>query len=164
MTARLADFGLEFHPEKTRLVEFRRPPRNYRGKGPGTFDFLGFTVLWKRNSRGGWYMGIHTRVSRLRRAKKAVDNWCRRHRHWKVKEQHAALVRRIQGHLNYFGVRGNERRLHLLLEASKRSWFKWLNRRSQRSKLTWEKFAGCTLKHYPLPQPKARWALWGQAL
>lgn len=58
---------------------------------------------------------------------------------------------RIRGHFNYFGVRGNERRLDLLVESVKRSWFKWLNRRSQRSTLNWPRFVallgdhpGCT--------------------
>jgi len=137
LVKRLAEWGLELHPDKTQLVDFRRPPLNHRGPGPDTFDFLGFTVLWKRGRKGrrGWYMATFTRVSRLRRAKKAIHDWCRRHRHQAVKEQHAALVRRIRGHFNYYGVRGNEQRLDKLIHAVERAWYKWLNRRSQRSTL-----------------------------
>jgi hypothetical protein len=44
-------FGLELHPEKTRLIEFGRyaaERRKKRGKGkPETFNFLGFSVLQK---------------------------------------------------------------------------------------------------------------------
>lgn len=160
---RLGRFGLELHPGKTRLVDFRRPsPRQTRGKGPGTFDFLGFTHHWKRNRKGHWHMVSRTRNARLRRAKTAVDDWCRRHRHQPVRVQHAALVRRIQGHFNYFGVRGNARSLALLVDAAKRSWFKWLNRRSQRSRLNGRRF-GDLLRHYPLPAPKIRVWLWGRA-
>ena len=130
---RLARYGLELHPDKTRMVDFRRPPRNHKGPGPETFDFLGFTILWKRNRKGGWYMGTHTRVKRQRRAMKAAHDLCRSQRHEPVKEQHAALVSRIRGHINYFGVRGNEHRLKLLIRSVERSWHKWLNRRSQRS-------------------------------
>lgn len=161
---RLAKHGLELHPDKTRLVDFRRPPLDHQGPGPETFDFLGFTILWKRSrkDRKGWHMGTHTRVKRLRRAQRAVHEWCRRQRHQPVKEQHAALVSKVQGHFNYFGVRGNERRLHRLIRAVERSWHKWLNRRSQRSKMTWERFRRM-LKDYPLPAPKAAKAIWGVA-
>ena len=108
-------------------------------------------------------MVTQTRVSRLRRAKRSIHEWCRRYRHLSVKEQHAALVRRIRGHFNYFGVRGNERRLHLLIRAVERSWFKWLNRRSQRSTMTWERFKD-VLQDYRLPAPRATISLWGAAL
>ena len=160
---RLARYGLELHPDKTRMVDFRRPPRNHKGPSPETFDFLGFTILWKRNRRGEWYMGTHTRVKKLRRAKKAAHDLCRSQRHLSVKEQHAALVSRIRGHINYFGVRGNERRLNLLIRSVERSWHKWLNRRSQRSTMTWERFKAL-LRDYPLPAPYSHTSLWGHAL
>jgi hypothetical protein len=36
-------YGLALHPDKTRLVAFARPGASQRGgKGPSTFDFLGF--------------------------------------------------------------------------------------------------------------------------
>ena len=108
-------------------------------------------------------MVTQTRVSRLRRARKSVYDWCRRHRHWSIKAQHAALVKRIRGHFNYFAVRGNERQLELLIESAKRSWFKWLNRRSQRSTLNWPRF-NALLGEYPLPKPTATTSLWGSAL
>jgi group II intron reverse transcriptase/maturase len=55
---RMERFGLSLHPDKTRLVDFRRPPLEQKGrKGTGSFDFLGFTVHWRRNARGrGWHM------------------------------------------------------------------------------------------------------------
>lgn len=160
---RLAKYGMELHPEKTRMVDFRRPPKNHRGPSPETFDFLGFTVLWKRNRKGGWYLGTHTRVKSLRRAKKEVYEMCRRQRHLSVKDQHATLVNRIRGHIAYFGVRGNERRLALLIRSVERSWHKWLNRRSQRSTMTWARFKDL-LRTYPLPAPHSHIAIWGQAL
>jgi RNA-directed DNA polymerase len=162
LTSRFAEYGLELHADKTRLVDFRRPPKTHRGGGPGTFDFLGFTVLWRRSAqgRGGWHMATQTRVSRLRKAKRAVHEWCRRHRHDSIREQHAALVRRIRGHFSYFGVRGNERRMYLLIRAVERSWYKWLNRRSQRSTMDWRRFKDL-LKDFPLPVPRTMVSLWG---
>jgi len=82
LIGRMAEFGLELHPEKTRLVDFRRPTSKLGGgKGPDNFDFLGFTILWTRSRKGSWYMTTLTRVSRLRRARKAIHAWCKRHRH-----------------------------------------------------------------------------------
>lgn len=163
LISRLAEFGLELHPEKTRLVDFRRPSsQSGGGTGPDTFDFLGFTILWSQSRKGNWYMATHTRVSRLRRARKAIHAWCRRHRHLPVREQHAALVRRLRGHFNYFDVRGNIRRLRLLVRDVERSWHKWLNRRSQRSTMSWERFKDL-LRDYPLPVPQSQKVFWGPA-
>lgn len=163
LVKRLSRYGLELHPDKTRMVDFRRPPRNHKGPGPETFDFIGFTILWKRSRKGAWHMGTHTRVKSLRRAKKVVHELCRSQRHLSIKEQHATLVNRIRGHINYFGVRGNERRLALLIRSVERSWHKWLNRRSQRSTMTWERFKNL-LRDYPLPAPHSHMAIWGNAL
>ena len=159
---RLERYGLSLHPDKTRLVDFRRPSPGQRGgKGPGSFDFLGFTVYWRRNVRGpGWHMSWKTRKARLGRAIKAVYAQCRCQRHWTVPEQHRALVRRIQGHFNYFGVNDNTRSLSLLNENVKRAWFKWLNRRSHRSRMNWDRFNDL-LKDFPLPVPRVYVDLWG---
>jgi len=161
---RFARFGLRLHPDKTRLLDFRRPPGDQRqGKGPGTFDFLGFTLYWRRSRQEEWYLASKTRRERVQKAKRAINDWCRRHRHWSVMDQHAALTRRIQGHINYFGVRGNTFSLGAVVSAARRTWFKWLNRRSQRSRLDWGRFVDL-LRDYPLPKPKARWAWWGTVL
>lgn len=160
---RMARFGLELHPDKTRLMDFRRPPKDQDGKGPGTFDFLGFTFYWRKSQKGNWYVASKTRSARIQKAQRAIADWCRRHRHWPVKEQHAALKRRIQGHINYFGARGNTQSLNKVVEAAKRAWFKWLNRRSQRSRLNWERFVEL-MGDYPLPKPRARWSMWQEPL
>jgi hypothetical protein len=69
---RFGRYGLTLHPEKTRLVPFRRPPSRDddgdRGGGPGSFDFLGFTHIWARSQRGNWVVKQRTAASRLRRA------------------------------------------------------------------------------------------------
>jgi hypothetical protein len=99
---RLGRFGLPLHPDKTRLLPFRRPPAGQRrGKGPATFDFLGFTVYWERSRMGRWRMGCKTQSARLRRAVESVHDWCRCHRHLSVQDQHAALGRRLRGHFNW---------------------------------------------------------------
>ena len=157
---RFERFGLRLHPEKTRLLPFERPGSGSNGgKGPATFDFLGFTHYWRKSRSGRWMPGIKTRTARLRRAIKAVTDFCRSHRHEPVKEQHAALTRRIVGHFNYFGVNGNFRSLELLVREAERAWHKWLNRRSQRARLSWERFK-VVLRDFPLPKPRIRVQLW----
>src|SRR5439155_24593055 len=108
-------------------------------KGPANFEFVGFTCCWGRSRKGGWGMWCKTRRASLRRAKKAIYDWCRRHRHQPVKAQHAVLSQRVQGHFKYFGVSGNFRSMLRLVEATKRAWYQWLCRRSQRRRLTWER-------------------------
>jgi RNA-directed DNA polymerase len=157
---RFGRFSLTLHPEKTRLLPFRRPPSRQRGgHGPSTFDFLGFTFYWVRSRKGRWWMTCKTQRGRLRRLIVTVGDWCRGHRHWSIKDQHAALARRVQGHFNYFGVSGNMRSLQTVVEEVKRLWCKWLRRRSQRSRLTWERFSELYVR-YPLPTPRIRVRIW----
>jgi group II intron reverse transcriptase/maturase len=159
---RMAEYGLRLDPEKTRLVPFGRPPRRQDGgKGPGTFDFLGFTLLWRRTRQGNWGQNFRTRKARLQRAKVALNDFCRRHRHEPVKEQHASLCRRISGHINYFGVNGNLASVAWLVRAAERIWYRWLRRRSQRTRLNWQRF-GDILKAFPLPRPSIRVQLWAK--
>jgi RNA-directed DNA polymerase len=158
---RLERFGLTLHPDKTRLLSFRRPSVGQRGgKGPATFDFLGFTLYWARSRKGRWGMLCKTRSASLRRFLRSVYDWCRRYRHLPVKAQHQALTRRIRGHFNYFGVGGNFGCLLLVIEQAKRSWYKWLCRRSHRKRLTWERFADL-LRDFPLPVPRITVRIWG---
>ncbi len=159
---RLGRFGLTLHPDKTHLLPFRRPPAGQTGgKGPTTFDFLGFTLYWARARSGRWRMWCKTRSASLRRSILSVYDWCRRHRHLPVKVQHTALCRRLQGHFNYFGVNGNCRGLMRLVEATKRAWYKWLCRRSQHKHLTWERFTAL-LGRLPLPRPQVTVQIWGR--
>jgi len=158
--ARMEEYGLKLHPEKTRLVPIAPPAKGTTdGKGPATFDFLGFTVYWARARSGRWSLRMKTRKARLQRALKALGEYCRRHRHDPLKEQHAALSRRLQGHNNYFGVNGNSRAIRLVLEQAEIVWRKWLCRRSQRKRLTWKRFRAF-LKVFRSHRPSIRVQVW----
>jgi group II intron reverse transcriptase/maturase len=157
---RLERFGLELHPEKTRLLDFRRPRRSQgEGKSPTTFDFLGFCWYWRRTRKGSWSVACKTRRARLARAIQAVYVWCRENRHQPVKQQHEMLTRKVQGHINYFGVNGNMDSLERFLLQVRRSWFKWLNRRSQRARLTWKRYRDL-LRDLPLPRARIVVKIW----
>jgi group II intron reverse transcriptase/maturase len=160
---RLAEFHLKIQPDKTRLIPFRRPPRSQQhGKGPGSFDFLGFTHYWRRSRRGQWVVACKTRCARLRRAAVAISEYCRKHRHDPVADQHIGLSRRMRGHYQYYGVNGNVRALARLYYLARRMWHKWLNRRSQRGRLNWKRFTDGLFKHYPLPRPRVYVQIWGR--
>lgn len=153
LAKRLARFGLTLHPEKTRLVDFRRPPwrrgtrRSQRGR---SFDLLGFTHYWGRSRNGHWVVQRKTAKTRFRRAVRQIGQWCRRHRHLSVAEQWQTLERKLKGHDAYYGITGNARALVRFRQAVRRLWRKWLNRRSYRPSLNWEAFARL-LQRYPLP-------------
>jgi group II intron reverse transcriptase/maturase len=136
---RLAKYSLTLHPEKTRLVDFRRPDKRTEtspGNGAarsrsGTFDLLGFTHYWARSRKGYWVVKQKTAKDRLRRALKRVTDWCRRHRHQPVREQRDALKRKLLGHFGYFGITGNYPALHNFWRRVIDAWRVWLSRRSQ---------------------------------
>jgi group II intron reverse transcriptase/maturase len=159
---RMTKYGLALHPDKTRLIPFVRPRFGQEnGSESGTFDFLGFTMFWRRMRRGGWQLGMKTRKARIQRVLQNLGEWCRRHLHLPLKDQHAALTRRLRGHYQYFGVNGNIRSLEQVLHRTRRLWFKWLRRRSQRARrLTWKRF-GAYLEVHPLPAPRIYVEIWG---
>lgn len=161
---RMAKYGLTLHPEKTRLIPFERPGFGQKERtGSGTFDFLGFTMYWRKSRRGGWYLGMGTRKAKVQKFLHGLSEWCRRHRHLPLKDQHAALSSRLRGHFRYFGVNGNIRRLQTVLHRSKRLWLLRLRRRSQRgNRLTWKRF-DAYLKAHPLPPPRICVSIWARA-
>jgi RNA-directed DNA polymerase len=156
---RMGKYGLSLHPDKTRLLSFEPPTRQGGDKGTTTLDFLGFTCYWRKTHRGGWKMWCKTRRGRLSRAIDRVYSFCKKSRHRPVKEQHARLSSRLRGHYNYFGVNGNYSSLWQLYHRAKKSWFKWLRRRSQRTRMTWERF-GALLGNWALPKPRIKVTIW----
>ena len=160
---RLARFGLKMHPEKSRTLDFRPPPRNTnpqhdseRGaRETQTFNFLGFTHIWHKSRKGNWVVSRRTMKERLRRGLKAVAVWCKRNRHKPLKDQSKRLGQFLRGHYNYFGLTGNFRQLGQFHYRVVRVWRKWLSRRSRENGLTWEKFLPLMAAH-PLPKPRIK--------
>jgi RNA-directed DNA polymerase len=152
---RLSKYGLTLHPEKTRLIAFKRPPSLYENwdGGCGTFEFLGFTHHWTRSRRGKWVIKRRTAGKALSRTMKAFNAWCRNHRHLPVVEQHRQLCRKLRGHYGYFGIAGNYRALNWIYRFTQRAWVKWLNRRGGKKYFGWKAFLTMA-KELPLPQPK----------
>jgi group II intron reverse transcriptase/maturase len=147
---RFERFGLRIHPDKTRLVEFKRPrePRDPKG-GPGNFDFLGFTHYWGKSKNGNWVVKRKTAKSRMSRALTAIGEWMQKHRHLEIREQQKKLNQKLVGHCRYYGITGNSKALHSFRHAVVRRWQGWLNRRSQRARMNWERMTKL-LERYPL--------------
>ena len=151
---RVERFGLTLHPEKTRLVCFRRPSRD-GGPKPGSFDFLGFTHYWGRSRKGKPTQKRKTAKGRFSRALKRVNQWMGKERHVPVARQAQQLGRKLAGHFSYYGIRGNSKGISGFAYEVRRLWKKWLGRRSQRAYMTWAKF-NRLLKRHPLPPARLR--------
>ncbi len=151
---RFGKYGLELHPEKSRLLDFSRPARTQmRGRGANTFDFVGFTHYWARSRRGFWVVKRKTVRKKVRKTLQGIWDWCRRNRHRNIEEQHRVLTSKLRGHYRYFGVRGNLRAMDAVRNQVRRAWRYWLHRRSSQKAMPWEKFVAL-LERMPLPRPK----------
>ena len=157
---RFGKYGLTLHPEKTRLVPFRRPPLRQgpqgppSADGPGTFDLLGFTHYWSRSRQGKWIVKRKTAASRFTRAVRTIAHWCRLHRHRPIPEQHQTLCQKLRGHCAYYGITGNSIALNRFREEVKRQWWKWLGRRRSGNRPTVSWYIRL-LARYPIPNAVA---------
>lgn len=149
---RFEQFGLNLHPEKTRIVRFQRPPLYGNEPKPQTFDFVGFTMLWERTRKGTWAVKQRTASARFSRALRTLYEWMRQARHLPIEEQAPKLAARLRGHFNYYGLPGNGNALGRFRHEALGLWKKALARRSQRG-LTWRAFKRL-LRQYPMPQPR----------
>jgi group II intron reverse transcriptase/maturase len=157
LPARMAEYGLSVHPDKTRLIDFRHPSHSGRNRDglpkPDTFDLLGFTHYWGKSRTGNWAVRKKTMSKRLTRAVRSIYQWCRDCRHWPIDEQWRKLCEKVRGHYAYYGVIGNNRMLNNFLHEVTRAWRKWLARRNRKRRMTWEKFRRLR-ERYPLPLPR----------
>lgn len=153
---RFGKYGLTLHPDKTRLIDFRKPqePEDAGKRGSGSFDLLGFTFFWAKSRKGNWVVKQRTARNRLKAAITRVKEWCKANRHRPIGEQQQALAQKLRGHYGYYGITGNSWQIAKFRHEVDILWRKWLSRRSQKSRLNWETF-NRLLKRYPLPPPIA---------
>ena len=138
--------GLELHPEKTRMIEFGRYAevnRKRRGEGkPETFDFLGFTHMCGKTRTAGRFTVKRKTIGKRMRAKlQDIRQKLRQRMHDAVPETGKWLRSVIQGHLNYYAVPGNGKRLQAFRDAVIRYWRHTLSRRSQKGRIDWERMS-----------------------
>jgi RNA-directed DNA polymerase len=142
---RLQKFGLELHLEKTRLIEFGRyaaDRRKKRGEGkPETFNFLGFTHICGTNHQTGNFTVHRKTIGKRMAAKlKEVRVALERRMHDRVAGKLEWLQQVVRGYFQYHAIPGNWARLNAFRREVLRHWYRTQRRRSQRTRLTWERF------------------------
>jgi group II intron reverse transcriptase/maturase len=158
---RFAQFGLELHPDKTRLIEFGRfaaRDRQRRGdRKPETFEFLGFTHICAEDRHGRFKLRRVTSKKKMRVKLRSVKTEMRRRMHHPIPEQGRWLARVLQGHYNYYAVPDNSEALHGFRRLVLRLWLQALRRRSQKDRLTWKRLLDLEARWLPEPRILHPW-------
>ena len=158
---RFAQFGLELHSEKTRLIEFGRfaaRDRERRGdRKPETFSFLGFTHICATDRHGRFKLKRVTSKKKMHAKLKSVKTEMRRRMHHPIPEQGRWLARVLQGHYNYYAVPDNSEALHGFRRRVIRLWLQALRRRSQKDRLTWKRMLDLDARWLPEPRIQHPW-------
>lgn len=154
---RFAKFDLAVAKEKTKIVKFGRESwEQWRrtGEKPETFNFLGFTHYCGTSLYGKFTMKHKTSKENLRRKLRETKEWlksvCRTET---IRDWWPILKAKLTGHYRYFGISSNYRSLEQYYFETIKLVYKWLKRRSQRSKITWEIF-NRVLVRTRVPKPK----------
>jgi len=158
LVARLAKFGLEVEPTKTKVLAFG--PRAYsealrQGTKPDTFDFLGFTHYCdKRRNGTGFRMKRKTSRKKYRAKLQILSQWLRENRmKYKTRELWERVRANVRGHYSYYGVTDNVMAIARYGTQARKLLFKWLNRRGGHKPMTWEKFNKMG-ERFPFPRPR----------
>lgn len=155
---RFEKYGLSLHPQKTRLVRFARPQETKGEQAgeaprPESFDFLGFTHHWRRSRKGKWVIRRQTARKRFGRSLKAMNQWCRKHRHDPLRQQVEQLGRKLKGYFGYYGITGNYQALQRYRGEVIQIWRKWLARRGDPKGMSWQRMHKL-LDFYYLPEAR----------
>jgi hypothetical protein len=168
MRERLQEFALSLHPEKTRLIEFRRQAatsRERRGVGkPETFTFLGFTLISGKSRRGRFLIKRKSRRDRLIAKLKEIKETLQQRMHWPIPEQGNWLKQVVTGFFAYHAVPTNTGALRAFRLEITKMWLRTLRRRSQKDGFTWERMTALVNDWLPKarilhPWPEQRFAV-----
>jgi group II intron reverse transcriptase/maturase len=161
MRARFEEFMLSLHPDKTRLIEFGRFAATNRGKRglgkPETFAFLGFTFICGKSRQGRFLLKRKTRRDRMRTKLQDIKVELQHRMHWPIPEQGEWLRQVVTGHFAYYAVPTNIRALTAFRLCVTNLWRRTLERRSQRSRLVWERTAKLSDDWLPTPRILHPW-------
>ena len=147
---RFGKYGLELHPEKTRLIKLGD---NAKG-APRGFDFLGFTHFLSKSRKGKWVLKRKTSRKKFTLALNNMRMWISRNRHKPLKVLIAAINAKLRGHYIYYGVTFNSRMLQKYHFEVSRILHKWINRRGGKSVWNWQRFNNLINQWQPLLRPK----------
>ena len=158
---RFAQFGLELHPDKTRLIEFGRfaaRDRERRGdRKPETFDFLGLTHICARTKTGRFKLKRVTSKKKMRAKLKSVKTEMRRRMHRPIPDQGRWLTSVLTGHYRYYAVPDNSEALGAFRHQILLHWKATLARRSQKGSITWQRYGRLSDRWLPRPRILHPW-------
>jgi RNA-directed DNA polymerase len=151
---RLSKFGLELHPEKTRLIEFgmyAAERRNKRGEGkPETFDFLAFTHFCGTNRKTGQFEIFRKTIGQRMTAKlQEIAAKLRQRLHESIGDNLKWLQSVVRGYFQYHAIPGNWKRLKEFRKNVLWLWHRSLRRRSDRTRWTWDRFRKLLVDQIP---------------
>ncbi len=157
---RVSKFGLELHPEKTKLIKWNKVKRE-KGRGQETFCFLGFQFYLGLNMRRTFALTkVKSDPKRMSKKLKEVGIWLREHRHlMTIRDLWDRFCSKMRGYANYYCISYNSSRVASFICFSTRLFFKWVNRRSQKKSMSWAKFQLFMAKHDWLPDVHVRFEL-----
>ncbi|MDI9497676.1 MAG: group II intron reverse transcriptase/maturase [Bacillota bacterium] len=147
MKTQLSKGGLEVAEEKTRLL-----PMGRRTGTRESFDFLGFTFYNTKSRSGRRRLGVRTSQKKLKAKRQDVKGRLKKKRHQPIAETMKWIASVLRGHGNYYGVNGNFKSLQKFWNYVYWTTYRMLRRRSQRSKLTWEKYNKIWQSYVPRPR------------
>jgi RNA-directed DNA polymerase len=167
LKARFERYGLEIHADKSRAFSFGRFERENaekQNRRANTFDFLGFTHYCDKTRKGRFKVGRKTSRKKFKAKCKDMNLWLKSIRNLvKTKEWWKILRSKLQGHYQYYGVSGNMPSISNFYSITIRLVHKWLNRRSQKKRMSWSKLYKY-LSCYPLPKPSIKHNLYTLSL
>lgn len=149
-------YGLELHPTKSRNMSFGRfesENAKKQSRRANTFDFLGFTHFCGVSRKGHFKVSRKTSRKKFTAKCKEMNQWLKSIRNLvETKEWWKILKAKLRGHFQYYGVSDNYRSINKFYFRTLRMVRKWMNRRSQKRTMSWEKYSKY-LEYYPLPKP-----------
>jgi hypothetical protein len=156
LRARLGEFALALHPDKTRLIGFGRYAADRRAKAgfgkPETFKFLGFVFICGKSRRGKFLVHRKSRRDRMRAKLAEVKKELRKRMHQPIPEQGRWLAQVVRGYLAYHAVPTNGLRISAFRYHAIKYWLRTLRRRSQKDHCGWDRIT--RLADAFLPQPR----------
>jgi RNA-directed DNA polymerase len=156
LRARLEEFALALHPDKTRLIEFGRHAADRRAKAglgkPETFKFLGFVIICGKSRHGKFLVHRKSRRDRMQAKLAEVKKELRKCMHQSIPEQGRWLGQVVRGYFAYHAVPTNRASVAAFHRYVVRLWHRTLRRRSQTDRFPWERMP--RLADDWLPQPR----------
>lgn len=151
---RFAQFKLELEETKTKIFPFGRYTKEQHN-----FEFLGFTIRNGKTRNGYYKVDFTTSKKKSKTKYKTIQDYVKINRTIKPKELIKQLNKKLIGLYNYYGISGNYSWLIKIYNYTRNLLRKWLSRRSQRGKLSWDKF-NRIIEYSPIVKPKITFNLW----